>query len=72
LPDKRFDANRDITVTVESIPLITASISSKNYLQVLMALVMEVKAGSGTFMPAYEQSEALYAQEQHLARYCAI
>jgi thymidine phosphorylase len=57
--DKRFYSIRDITATVESVAMITGSILSKKLSAGLDALVMDVKVGSGAFMPTYEKSVEL-------------
>lgn len=57
--DRKIYATRDVTATVESLSLITASILSKKLAEGLDSLVMDVKVGNGAFMPSYELSYAL-------------
>ncbi|NRR31763.1 thymidine phosphorylase [Oxalobacteraceae bacterium] len=57
--DKRFYSIRDTTGTVESVAMITGSILSKKLSAGLDALVMDVKVGSGAFMPTYAKSVEL-------------
>jgi pyrimidine-nucleoside phosphorylase len=57
--DKKLYALRDASCTVESLPLIVASILSKKYAEDITGLVMDVKYGSGSFLKDFKKSREL-------------
>jgi thymidine phosphorylase len=70
--DRRLYAIRDVTATVESTPLIVASILSKKLAAGLQALVLDVKVGSGAFMPSLDGARALARELVDVAVACGL
>jgi pyrimidine-nucleoside phosphorylase len=68
--DRKLYALRDVTATVESLPLICSSILSKKLAEGIGALVLDVKTGSGAFMRKFEDSRALAERMVEIGTAC--
>jgi len=70
--DRKIYALRDVTATVPSIPLITASILSKKLAESLDALILDTKFGSAAFMKTIDEARELAQSIVELGRECGV
>ncbi len=70
--DRKIYALRDVTATVESIPLISASIMSKKLAEDLDGLVLDVKFGNGAFMQDYDKAKQLAESLVQIGKRCGV